>query len=279
MTPPAVTLEALLDRYAVLLLDAYGVLVHGSGPLPGGPELIRRLNRSGRPYYLLTNDASRLPASVAARLQGFGLPVPAERVITSGLLLAGYFAAHGLAGCRTAVLGPPDSRQYVVEAGGLPVPAGEPFDALVIGDEDGYPFLETVDAALTSLCRRLDREEPVRLILPNPDAFYPKADGGVGFAAGAIAALFESALRARYPHRRELRFARLGKPEAPIFAEALRRSGTRDMVMVGDQLETDVRGARTFGLDAAWLAGEPGLPALAGLPPELRPTYRLPALA
>ena len=90
--------------------------------------------------------------------------------------------------------------------------------------------------------------------------------------------MLEAAIRARYPHRTDLKFTRLGKPEEAIFAEALRRSGTRDMVMVGDQLETDIRGARAFGLDAAWVRGALTPLALTTLPVNLWPTYRLTSL-
>jgi ribonucleotide monophosphatase NagD (HAD superfamily) len=50
-----------------------------------------------------------------------------------------------------------------------------------------------------------------------------------------------AAWQVRYPHRTELRFARLGTPYAAMCTEALRRSGTRNMVMIGDQLETEPR--------------------------------------
>ncbi len=62
---PEICMSALLERYKVLLLDAYGVLVHSTGALPGAAELIDRLNCTGKPYYILTNDASRHPPSLA----------------------------------------------------------------------------------------------------------------------------------------------------------------------------------------------------------------------
>ncbi|NWG76318.1 MAG: HAD-IA family hydrolase [Rubrivivax sp.] len=272
------SISLLVERYAVLLLDAYGVLVHSTGVLSGGPELIERLTRQGKPYFILTNDASRLPATAARRFQAFGLAIPEERIITSGQLLREYFADNGLVDARCVVLGPAESRQYVAEAGGRLVSASEGFDVLVIADEVGFPFFETVNAAVTSIFQALDREEDVRLVLPNPDVFYPVAEHGFGVTSGGVAAMIEAAIHARYPHRKDLRFTRLGKPEPPIFAEALRRSGTRDMVMVGDQLETDIRGARAFGLDAAWVS-RGSLRALEALPADLRPTYRLLSLA
>lgn len=276
---PETTIDEIIDRYAVLLLDGYGVLVHSSGALPGAADLIARLKRVGKRYYILTNDASKLPATAARRYQSYGLAIAADRFITSGSLLAGYFADHGLAGARSVVLGPEDSRRQVELAGGQVVPPADPFDVLVIGDESGFPFVETVDQVLTALIRKIDRGESVRLVLPNPDLIYPAAGGGFGIASGSVALMLEAALGVRYPGRPDLRFARLGKPHAPIFAEAVRLSGTREMVMIGDQLETDIRGANAFGLDSVLVDGGVTASSLDPLPAPLRPTYRLRSLA
>ncbi|MEJ2643443.1 MAG: HAD hydrolase-like protein [Gammaproteobacteria bacterium] len=252
---PRTTFEQLAARYPVLLLDAYGVLVHSTGALPDAVARIAYLNRTGKPYFLLTNDASTLPAAAARRYRSFGLDIPAERIISSGELLGPYFAAHGLHDKACAVLGPSDSVRFVQSAGGRPVPIDGPFEVLVIGDETGYPFLETVDTALTTLFRQLDSGAPMHLVVPNPDLIFPKSENGFGIAAGSIALMIEAALALRYPHRPELCFARLGKPHRTIFEEAVRRSGTSDMVMIGDQLETDIRGAVEFGIDSVLVKG------------------------
>jgi hypothetical protein len=56
-----ITIEELIERYAVLLLDAYGVLVNDSGALAGAADLIRLLNRTRKPYYLLPPNYPRPP--------------------------------------------------------------------------------------------------------------------------------------------------------------------------------------------------------------------------
>ena len=274
---PETNVAALLRRYDALLFDAYGVLVHSAGALPGAAELVDRLNTAAKPYYILTNDASKLPTTAAARYQGYGLAIDAERIITSGLLLERHFAAYHLAGTRCVVLGTEDSRRYVSGAGGEIVDSREPFDVLVVADEFGYPFLETVGQALSGLFRAIDRQHAIHLVLPNPDLIYPAPDG-FGIAAGSIALVFEAALRLRYPHRSDLRFTRLGKPHAAMFAEALRRTGTRNMVMVGDQLEADIGGAHDFGLDAVLVDTGINTPALSTAPTRLHPTYLLRSL-
>ena len=244
---------------------------------PAPRELLTRLNREDRPYFIVTNDASKLPATAASRYQHFGLPIDASRILTSGMLLTGHFADRGLRGRRCAVLGPADSARYVADAGGEVVPPDEAFDVLVIGDESGFPFLDWADAALSSLFASIDAGRPVHLVVPNPDLIYP-GGGGFGFAAGTIANMFEGALALRYPDRRDLRFVRLGKPNTPIFEDALRRLGTSRAVMVGDTLETDITGARAAGLDAVWI--ETGVTAEipADTPGHLRPTWRMPGL-
>lgn len=273
MPAPAVTLAGLLSRYDGLLLDAYGVLVGDDGPLPGAVALIDWLNGHGKPYLVVTNSASRLPETAARRYADFGLDIPAERILTSGSLLAGHFRQHRLEDARCVVLGPGDSLRYVEQAGGRVVGPDSGFDVLVVCDEKGFPFLETVDAVLSGLFAALDAGRVPHLVLPNPDLIYPTGKG-FGLTAGSIALVIEAALALRYPGCELPRFHRLGKPEAAIFAAAVARLNTRRLVMIGDQLETDVRGALAFGLDAAWLRG--GVTAQPGRGPT--PTWVLDSL-
>ncbi len=274
-----INIEKLISKYAVLLLDAYGVLVHSSGALPGAARLIDTLNRTQKPFYILTNDASKLPATSAKLFQSFGLAIAPDNIITSGSLLVDYFADNHLEKAPCAVLGPEDSARYVKLAGGKVVAARDPFEVLVIGDESGYPFLQTVDTVLSGLFKKFDSDANVHLVLPNPDLIYPKADQGFGIASGSIALILEAALQRRYPARPELKFARLGKPHAAIFSEALERSGTRDMVMIGDQLETDIRGAIEFGLDAVLVSTGIAKVKQNDVDKSLQPTYYLDSLS
>ena len=276
MTAPT-TLDALIDGYDALLLDAYGVLVTASGALPGAAELIHRLERAAFAYYVVTNDASRLPGAIADRLSGLGLPVTEDRIISSGSLLTPYFRDNALSGAATAVLGPEDSRAYVREAGGSIVGPDEPFDVLAVCDEHGIPLLDAANQALSSAYAQLDRGVTPRLVLPNPDLIAPHGDGHFGFTAGALAMLIEQGLALRYPERTELTFARLGKPEAPLFEEGIRRAGTRNVVMIGDQLATDIAGANAAGIDSALIAGGVAASELPATGPQ--PSWLLPPLS
>lgn len=197
--------------------------------------------------------------------------MPEERILTAGLLIGPYFEAQGYRGRRCAVLGPQDSFLYVAAAGAWPVSPFEEFDLVLIGDQVGFPFLDGVDAVLSRLIAKLDGGERVPLILPNPDLIFPKT-AGFGITSGTLALILQSALQQRFPQRSDLSFVHLGKPQPGLFEEAIRLAGTRNLVMIGDQVDTDIRGAVGVGLDSALVAGGVGGVELAG---EIRPTYRL----
>ncbi|HEU5055540.1 MAG TPA: HAD-IA family hydrolase [Kofleriaceae bacterium] len=254
MEARAVKLADVLDRYEAVLLDAFGVLVDGTSALQGAAELVAELDRRRMRYLVVTNDASRLPETASARFRGFGLDIEAADILTSGQLIAPYMAERDLAGARCLVLGTDDSQRYVSDAGGVvcPIDAGAEVDLVAVCDDEGYPFLEAVNATVSVLFRAFDAGRPPHLCLPNPDLVFPAGGGRFGFTSGAVALLFEAALARRYAGRR-IEFDRLGKPHRPLFDAAAARLGTRDILMIGDQLETDIAGARRAGLDAALL--------------------------
>jgi 4-nitrophenyl phosphatase len=262
--PTTATTTELLDRYAGILIDVYGVLLDGSGPLPGARELVAELNRRGTAYAIVTNDASRSIATYVQRFARFGLPIAGERIITSGSLLAGYFAANSLAGARTCVLGTDDSAQFVRTAGGNVVDLGQglELDVLAVCDDAGFDFLPGLEWAFSAVVRAIEAGRRPTLVLPNPDLVYPKSAGELGFTSGSMALVIEAALARRFPHARFV-FDRLGKPEPHLFALAAERLGIApdQLVMIGDQIETDIAGARAAGCAAALLAGISRWPA------------------
>jgi HAD superfamily hydrolase (TIGR01450 family) len=277
---PTTSVAALLARYDLFFLDAFGVLVTSQGALPGAAEFLRELDRAGKDYLVLSNDASRSPASSLGHYRNFGLAVRPDRVLTSGCLLKDYFAGNGLAGKRCIVLGTRDSCDYVREAGGTVVrPDDDSAEVLVAADDDDYPFLSTINDAVTVVLRRLERRQRTWFVLPNPDLVFPRAGGAFGITAGAIAALIEAAAGVRDPDG-EVRFVPLGKPHAPMFQAAARRFPACEpgrMVMLGDQLATDILGAQRFGIESVLV--ETGVSRRSDVPASgARPTYFLPGL-
>lgn len=260
------------------MVDAYGVLVDKTRVLPGAVNLLGRLDAAGLPWLVVTNSASRLPETLSREFAALGIQIPPSRLLTSGMLLAEHFASAGLVGCRCVVLGPADSCRYAERAGGQVVALDEDADAevLIVADQKGVRMPADLDLALSLLLRRLDAGLPLALLLCNPDLFYPVHPGRFGFTAGALAVMLEAVLRERWPEYPG--FLRLGKPNRPIFDAARRRLGAERPLMIGDQLGTDIAGARRSAIDSL-LVGT-------GLAPRdkpdcwpVRPTWYRPSLA
>jgi HAD superfamily hydrolase (TIGR01450 family) len=284
---PFISSERLIDTYDGFLLDAYGVLLDDTGPLPGAADFLARLDAAGKPWRVVTNAASRLPERLAADFAAKGLVLDPARLLTSGMLLAPYFARHGLEGASCLLLGPTTAAGYVTRAGGRLSADDSTAEVVVIADQQGVRWPEDFNRVLNLIIRRQRGGQPPHLLLCNPDLLFPCAPDAFSLTAGAMAALFEVVLNTQDPNR-PLAFTRLGKPCRPIFDQARQALGVQRLVMIGDQLATDIRGALDAGMDAVLihtgLAG--GAPVLSTGPlcsagttnqvaAEPRPTWQL----
>lgn len=251
--PPTVTTIAeLCARYQALLFDAYGVLVDGQGAIDGAAACIDALNRAHKPYLVVTNDASKSPQNASRKYRSLGLQIAPEQIFSSGLVLQSYFAERALKGARCVVLGTGDSCWYVEQAGGVitELCVDRAPDVVVICDEGGFDFLPTMDELLSTLLLAHDRGQRFELLLANPDLIYPCGAGQFGFTAGSVALMLQSALELRIT-RNCPQFVALGKPSRRIFDNACARLNTRDVVMIGDQIQTDIVGAKSASIASA----------------------------
>lgn len=253
-TPTLTTISSLVERYDALLFDSFGVLVDGVDALPGCAELVDRMNAESVSYFVVTNDASVSLASRVKKLANQGLNIPFERIINSGALLSGYFEDNQLFDSPTIVLGTQDSKDYAIAAGARLIETHDPHtepDIVIVGDNRPYDWEPMLETILTLMNRRFLDGNPVRLVLPNPDFIFPNGPGSFGFGAAAFVDLLEQALERLHGQHESLIATKLGKPHKPIFSAAINKAKTNNVVMIGDQLQTDILGANNFGIDSA----------------------------
>jgi len=121
----------------------------------------------------VSNDASRSVETALARYAGLGFELTREQFLCSGMMLADYYAAHRLQGKASIVLGTADTAAYVLSAGGRVVaPHDASAEVLVLGDDMGYPLLETLNDVVSVLLSRLDAGLHTHLVLPTPITFF-----------------------------------------------------------------------------------------------------------
>ncbi len=266
-------LREIVDKYETFFIDAYGVLVDVKGALPFAQDFLNFLEQSGKEFFILTNGSSLRPDQTAQSYLRRGIKVDEARIISSGMIARHWLKEASLQDKGFVVLGP-SSSYYIVEeacAHVLPITAQDA-DGIIITDQSGYDMVEAVDNAVNIVKRRRSQGKETILLLANPDILYPASDGAVGFTSGLVAFMIERCLQVLYGVDAPS-FVRLGKPCAPIYDYAKNVAKGQKMLMIGDQIDTDVVGARNAGMDSLLLGS--GICQTSNLSPKQRalPTY------
>ena len=250
---------APIDGVDVLLADLDGVVYRGAGAVPHAVETINALADRGVRVGYITNNASRTDADVAAHLRDLGLRTEPDDVVTSPQAAALLLTQHVAPGARILVIGGDGLVDEVTKAGfEVTRSADDEPDAVVQGF---HPDLGWKDLAEASFA--LARDIP--WVATNQDWTIPVARG-VAPGNGTLVSAVHTAVQ-KLP-------LVAGKPETPLFEAAVRRFEATSPLMIGDRLDTDIRGARRAGIRTALvLTGIDGPKQLFAAGPEDRPDY------
>ncbi len=241
-------LAKIIERYEVLLIDAYGVLVDDSSCLPHARNFLQHLEAIGKDYFILTNGSSKQVGEASFSYAKKGLAIAPSRIISSGMVTSHWLKAH--AKKKFLVLGPSSSYAFIEEAGCTALSAmATEADGVVITDQSGYDFVSAVDNVINLVLARRRQGLETLLILANPDLVYPAKPFAFGVTSGVVAQVIESAL-AVILRNEAPKFIRIGKPYLPIFDFAKNKIGHKSFLMIGDQLDTDILGANQAGIDS-----------------------------
>lgn len=244
----------LAARYDALLFDLDGVIYRGDEVVEGAPETIEAVRSAGPSVVFLTNNSSRTPERVAEKLVRLGVKADASEVMTSAVATADMLARRG--GGTAYVIGGEGVARALVDAG-IDVVDGDPprVDLVVVGIDDDFTYARLRTASVLV-------QRGARLVATNADRTFPATGGELWPGAGALVAALETSTGAVAEV--------VGKPHAPVFEAALRRSGGSTPLVIGDRLDTDIAGANALGWDSmlvlsgvsteAELPGSPFLP-------------------
>lgn len=229
----------LAGRDAVLA-DLDGVVYAGPHALPHAVDSLNRVAQTMRLGYI-TNNASRTDASVAEHLTGLGLTVAADEVVTSPQ------AAMRL---LTTMVEPP-ATILIVGGEGLVVEAEKAGYTVTRSAEDspaavvqGFsPDVAWTDLAEAAFALKVPEDEGgIPWISTNTDWTIPR-ERGVAPGNGTLVSAVHTAIG---------RLSTVaGKPETPIFEEAIARFAAQHPLFLGDRLDTDIMGAVRAGIDSA----------------------------
>ena len=209
-----------------VLLDLSGVLHVGNTALPGAVEALLRLRASGLPLRFVTNTTRSTRRAVAGKLRDMGFDVADEEIITAPRAAREHLQRHGL---RPLLLVHPGVAEEFAD-----VPQLEP-NVVLLGDAG-----EAFDYRHMNVAFRLLMDGAPLLAMGRNRYFMD--DDGLNLDAGPFVAALEYAAG--------VQATVLGKPATAFYHAAVAALGCRpeQVVMVGDDVEADVLGAVTAGL-------------------------------
>ena len=245
-----------LSNVRCFLLDMDGTIYLGEKLLKGALEFIDLLHRQGRDYLFLTNNSSKDSQQYAEKFARLGLPIPRDKIMTSGEATAMHIQRQK-----------PGARVYVVGTASLEnefrnrsfVLTDDAPDFVVLGFDTTLTY-----AKLWKLCDLV--RAGVRYMATHPDYNCPTETGFMPDIGATIA--FVQASTGRQPD------LIVGKPNALFVEQAAERLGVpvSSMCMIGDRLYTDIALGATTGIPTILvLSGETRAHEVAGSPHQ--PTY------
>ena len=238
----------IADRYDGFIFDVWGTLYDGGNAFPEALDTIKTLSGMDKKLLVLSNSP-RIPAIVGERLVGIGFDLAwFTEIVTSGGMVADIVghrrdAESKALGERVLWLGQNRFPDTVPTGSFTAVDSVEDAEWILnAGPEGPEDCLEDYESLLSD-----SRARNLPMICANPDKNV--VHGGVRqICAGAIAGWYEEiGGRVRY----------FGKPFPEIFTRCLDRLGlpAERVLMVGDNLDTDVRGANRAGINSMLLGG------------------------
>ncbi len=219
------------------LIDMDGVIYRENQLIPGVTEFMEALLMSGQPFVFLTNNSAPTPDDLSVRLGHLGLPGFSIRHFYTSALNAADFLSETHPACTAFVIG----------EGGLLAALHE---RKIANDTINPSYVVVGEGAVSG--ERLAKahscvERGARLLATNPDNWCPVSSVDTRPGAGATAAFLEASTGRRAYY--------LGKPNGYMFHRARQKlqemtggSALNQIVMIGDTMETDIRGGIEAGL-------------------------------
>jgi HAD superfamily hydrolase (TIGR01458 family) len=219
---------ALPERAGGFLIDLDGTVIEGGKLIPGAAEALMTLVRKEIPYRIVTNTTSKPRSAILTKMNALGLELQPEQVITAPIIARDYLRRHGITRCfpllKPSLLEDLTAIEFV-ESSPQAVLVGD------IGDDLSYHALNRAfrflleGAAFITLARNR----------------YFRGTDGLCLDVGSIVAALE------YATQREA--VLIGKPARDFFLLACESMSVRSeaTVVIGDDLEADVGGAKAAG--------------------------------
>ena len=216
------------------IIDIDGVIGKGESPIDAGIKGVKKLRGIGKKIIFVSNNSTRSRRIMMGRFEKFGLEVNENELLMATYATARFIASEKK-GAKIFTTGEKGLIEELELAGHKIVEYSDA-EYLVVGSNRGINFDLMTKALRACLSGK-------RYIATNPDRIFPAEDGPVPGTGMIIGALYW--MTGREPD------VVVGKPSKVIMEQALEILGldARDVVVVGDQIDVDVKAGKAIGAE------------------------------
>ena len=217
---------------AAILLDVDGVLHVSGEPIAGAAEAVAQLRENGHRLRFVTNNTTRPRVALAEELRALGFELSDEEVQTTPRA-----AARALAGKRVLAL---TMSAIVPDLEGITL-VGEGAEAVLLGGADESDETGRVFSYMNLARAFAELDAGAELYCLHKNRWWQTRRGAL-LDAGAFVAGLEYAAQTEA--------IVLGKPSPAYFEAALEAvdADAQHAWMVGDDVESDIAGAKRLGM-------------------------------
>ena len=251
----------MMKQYKAYCFDLDGTMYRGSEPIQEAVDFVAACQAQGIDTYFITNNAALTRAAQQKKLADFGVHTANDKIMNSATALARYCKQH-YADARVMLIGEA-GLQEALEEEQITITTTNP-DIVVMGLDRHITYGKLADACLAI-------RNGAQFFGTNQDVRFPTEKGLVP-GNGSFLKLMEAAT--------ETKPLIVGKPE-PHMLEFIQQQGMydkQDMILIGDNYDTDIMAGIRYGIDTAYVAT--GVtPMEEVLQKAQQPTYVLSSLA
>lgn len=222
-----------MKTYKAYCFDLDGTVYRGKESIESAVRFVHQLQEKGLEYYFITNNSSKTPTQLQQALRDIGIETEQYRIYSSAITTAKYISQN-YRDAKVFMIGS-EGLATAIKEEGIKVTEDLHSDVVVMGIDQTVDYMKLAQASAAI-------QNGAQLIGTNEDIKFPTEYGflpGNGSFVNLVANV--AGVKPLY----------VGKP-SPVMLEVIQEEygfEKQDMVMIGDNYDTDILCGIQFGCD------------------------------
>jgi len=225
-----------MEDIKFIIFDLDGVFYKDEHCIEGGKEIVEHIKKNDTEFCFLTNNSNHPLNFYKNRLEACKISVEEDKIVTTGVLLQNYIVKNFSTRSSIYVLGSSFLKNSLYKL--FDFDDTNP-DIVVLGMDENIK-LKDISKVINII------SDKTKIIASNPDKLIPKKET-FGLECGVLIDIIKDMTG------KDIKV--VGKPDSFAYSYIIEKfsADKKQTLMVGDTYETDILGAKNFGLKTVWV--------------------------